>query len=264
MFRTVEIQELESSAAMIKNFRLLSIPVLFLVAFATSVFAQETVQRKQLFDYGWKFLLGAPPTASSSHFDDSNWRNLDLPHDWSIEGKIDPKNPTGGGGGYFPAGIGWYRKKFNVPPAWKGKLVSIYFEGVYMNSEVFLNGKSLGVHPYGYTPFSYDLSPSLHDGENVLSVRVDNSKQMNSRWYSGSGLYRHVWLIITNPVHVANWGVGITTPEVSSEKATVQIRTVVKNDNRCGASHHAQESASEAKRRPCRRRSERCGTPGTW
>jgi len=201
------------------------------VTFATGAFAQDGSQRKQLFDESWKFLLGDPPAANTKDFDDSSWRNLDLPHDWSIEGRIDSTNPTGGGGGYFPAGIGWYRKKFNVPPVWKDRRVSIYFEGVYMNSEVFLNGKSLGVYPYGYTPFSYDLSPALHfNGENVLSVRVDNSKQMNSRWYSGSGIYRHVWLMVTDPVHVANWGVGITTPEVSSEKANVVIRTMVKNE----------------------------------
>ena len=137
----------------------------------------------------------------------------------------------GGAGGYFPAGIGWYRKKFDVPPAWKGKYISIYFEGVYMNSEVFINGKSLGVHPYGYTTFSYDLTPYLDFGRgNVLSVKVDNSKQINCRWYSGSGIYRHVWMIVTNPVHVATWGVNITTPQVSEEKATVQIKTRVKNE----------------------------------
>ena len=188
------------------------------------------IQRKQLFDYDWKFFLGDAPSASAKEFNDKDWRRLDLPHDWSIEGKLDPKNPTGGAGGYFPAGIGWYRKTFDVPVAWKGKCISIYFEGVYMNSQVFINGKSLGVHPYGYTTFSYDLTPFLDFGrENVLSVKVDNSKQMNCRWYSGSGIYRHVWMIVTNPVHVATWGVNITTPQVSAEKATVQIKTLVKN-----------------------------------
>jgi beta-galactosidase len=216
---------------MFRNSKCLSILMAFLVTVAASASAQDNNQRKQRFDDDWKFLLGALPTASAIDFDDSNWRNVDLPHDWSIEGKVDSLNPTRSGGGFAPAGMGWYRKTFVVPPSWRGKSVSVYFEGVYMNSEVFLNGKSLGVHPYGYTSFAYDLSPVLRfDGGNVLSVRVDNSKQMNSRWYSGSGIYRHVWLIVTNPVHVANWGVGITTPEVSSEKATVEIRTVVKND----------------------------------
>jgi beta-galactosidase len=214
----------------LKYTRYLAIAIVFITGYVSGIEAQEDFQRKYLFDYNWKFFLGDEPSASSRDFIDKSWRCLDLPHDWSIEGKLDPKNPTGGGGGYFPAGIGWYRKKFDVPPAWKGKCISIYFEGVYMNSEVFINGKSLGVHPYGYTTFSYDLTPYLDfDRENVLSVKVDNSKQMNCRWYSGSGIYRHVWMIVTNPVHVATWGVNITTPQVSAEKATVQIKTLVKN-----------------------------------
>jgi len=205
-----------------------------MIIFSSSVItikAQENIQRKQIFDFNWKFFLGDSPSAGTKEFDDKGWRNLDLPHDWSIEGKLDPKNPTGGAGGYFPAGIGWYRKKFDVPASWKGKCISIYFEGVYMNSEVFINGKSLGVHPYGYTSFSYDLSPYLDFGRgNVLSVKVDNSKQINCRWYSGSGIYRHVWMNVTNPIHVATWGVNITTPQVSGEKATVKIKTLVKNE----------------------------------
>jgi beta-galactosidase len=205
-----------------------------MIIFSSSVItikAQENIQRKQIFDFNWKFFLGDSPSAGTKDFDDKGWRDLDLPHDWSIEGKLDPKNPTGGAGGYFPAGIGWYRKKFDVPASWKGKCISIYFEGVYMNSEVFINGKSLGIHPYGYTTFSYDLTPYLDFGRgNVLSVKVDNSKQINCRWYSGSGIYRHVWMIVTNPLHVATWGVNITTPQVSGEKATVKIKTLVKNE----------------------------------
>jgi len=189
------------------------------------------IERKQLFDYNWKFYQGDTAAAKSKDFNDISWRNLDLPHDWSIEGKISLKNPTGGAGGYFPAGIGWYRKIFRVSDEWKGKKVSIYFEGVYMNSEVFINGKSLGVYPYGYSSFSYDLSPYLDfNNENVIAVRVDNSQQVNSRWYSGSGIYRHVWMITTNAVHVADLGVSITTPDVSTQKATVQIKTLIKNE----------------------------------
>ena len=145
--------------------------------------------------------------------------------------KLTLKIRLGVAGGYFPAGIGWYRKTFKVPDEWKGKNISIYFEGVYMNSEVFINGKSLGVYPYGYSSFSYDLTPYLEfDKENVIAVRVDNSQQVNCRWYSGSGIYRHVWMMVTNPVHVAHWGVGISTPEVSSKKAVVQVKTLVKNE----------------------------------
>ena len=148
-----------------------------------------------------------------------------------LKGQVNPKNPMGGAGGYFPAGVGWYRKTFKVPNEWKGKNISIYFEGVYMNSEVFINGKSLGIHPYGYSSFRYNLSPYLDFGnENVIAVRVDNSQQVNCRWYSGSGIYRHVWMTVTEPVHVAHWGVAITTPDVSSKKATVQIKTVIKNE----------------------------------
>ena len=196
-----------------------------------SGYAQNSMERKQLFDYDWKFFLGDAPEAKATDFNDESWRKLDLPHDWSIEGKIHPKNPTGGGGGFFPAGIGWYRKTFQAPDAWKTKKTAIYFEGVYMNSEVFINGKSLGVYPYGYSSFSYDLTPYLNFGkENVIAVRVDNSQQVNSRWYSGSGIYRHVWMMVTDPVHVAHWGVGITTPVVSAKKATVLVKTTVKNE----------------------------------
>jgi beta-galactosidase len=195
------------------------------------ILAQETVPRKQLFDNDWKFNLGDVKNGSSFEFDDQNWRNIDLPHDWSIEGRISPKNPTGGDGGFFPSGTGWYRKTFVAPSNWRGRLVSINFEGVYMNSEVFINGKSLGTYPYGYSAFTYDLSPYLNFGkQNVIAVRVDNSKQKNSRWYSGSGIYRHVWMVVTDQVHIANFGVGITTPKVDEKKATVQLKTLVKNE----------------------------------
>ena len=205
--------------------------VFMLVVGSFSGYAQNGVERKQLFDYDWKFFLGDAPDAKSNNFNDESWRKLDLPHDWSIEGKVNPKNPTGGGGGYFPAGIGWYRKTFQASDAWKTNKIAIYFEGVYMNSEVFINGKSLGVYPYGYSSFSYDLTPYLHFGkENVIAVRVDNSQQINSRWYSGSGIYRHVWMMLTNPIHVAHWGAAISTPVVSAKKATVLVKTKVKNE----------------------------------
>ena len=207
--------------------------VLVLILFISffSGYAQNGMERKQLFDYDWKFFLGDAPEAKTNDFNDESWHKLDLPHDWSIEGKIHPKNTTGGGGGYFPSGIGWYRKTFQVPDSWRAKKTAVYFEGVYMNSEVFINGKSLGVYPYGYSSFSYDLTPYLNFGkENIIAVRVDNSQQMNSRWYSGSGIYRHVWMITSDPVHVAHWGVDISTPEVSAKKATVLVKTKIKNE----------------------------------
>ena len=187
----------------------------------------------ELFNEGWHFALGEHSGAQSVSFNDRSWRILDLPHDWSIEGKIDKNNPSGSAGGYFPTGIGWYRKTFKVPKDWKGKQLSIYFEGVYMNSEVFINGHSLGIHPYGFTGFDYDLTPYLKFGvDNLIAVRVDNSSQVNCRWYTGSGIYRHVWLDLENPVHVKHWGVYITTPKVSAEVATVQIETSVGNTDK--------------------------------
>ncbi|RZL18400.1 MAG: beta-galactosidase, partial [Pedobacter sp.] len=192
---------------------------------------EQSTSRKQLFDYDWSFSLSNDSLAKRNDFNDKSWRKLDLPHDWSIEGKIDPKNPMGNDGGYFPAGIGWYRKTFNLPANLSGKQTSIYFEGVYMNAEVFINGKSLGIYPYGYTSFTYDLTPYLKYGAaNVIAVKVDNSKQKNSRWYSGSGIYRHVWLINKPNVNVANWGVGITTENVSAKQADVRIVTTLKNE----------------------------------
>ncbi len=204
---------------------------LFVFSFFINTYSQQTTERKQLFDSNWKFYLGDPLNAHTPNFDDSNWRELDLPHDWSIEGQTDPKNPMGNDGGYFPAGIGWYRKTFTPTSEWKDKKITIYFEGVYMNSEVFINGKSLGIYPYGYTSFNYDLTPYLNlNKENSIAVRVDNAQQKNSRWYSGSGIYRHVWMIVTNPVHITNWGTAISTPEVSSKNATVKIKTTVRNE----------------------------------
>ena len=207
------------------------IPWCGLIVLLSGISLGDQNSRNRLFDADWRFLHGDASGARQSNFDDSSWRQLDIPHDWSIEGPIAATQPSGNDGGYFPTGIGWYRKTFGVPSTWQGKRVHVYFEGVYMNSEVFLNGKPLGFHPYGYSSFDYDLSPYLSVGqENVVAVRVDNSKQKNCRWYSGSGIYRHVWLVVTDPIHIDHWGVAITTPEVSSEKATVQVKTRVKNE----------------------------------
>jgi beta-galactosidase len=176
--------------------------------------------------------MGDPDGAGSPGFDAGGWRTLDVPHDWSIEGRIDPQNPMGGSGGFFPAGIGWYRRSFTVPPAWAGKRVSVEFEGVYMNAAVYINGRDLGTHPYGYTTFFHDLTPHLEAGaNNVLAVRVDQSKHRNSRWYAGSGIYRHVWLHATDTVHVAPWGTSVTTPEVSAARARVVVSTKIANES---------------------------------
>ena len=176
------------------------------------VSARETIN----FNQGWKFALDSDsPANAEPGFDDSSWRVLDLPHDWAIEGDFDQSNPSGTGGGALPGGIGWYRKTFTISKKDQGQIFSIEFDGVYMNSSVYLNGHLLGTRPYGYISFSYDLTPYLNwDGENVIAVKVDNSDQPNSRWYSGCGIYRDVRIVKTNPVHVAQWGTYITTNNV--------------------------------------------------
>ncbi len=183
-------------------------------------------------DSGWKFMLGDPSGAEAPAFADSGWRTVYLPHDWSIEGRTDANNPSGAGGGFFAAGVGWYRKTFSAPADWHDKQVSVEFVGVYRDATVYLNGHKLGTHPYGYTSFSFDLTPDLSfTGTNVLAVRVDNSAQPNSRWYSGSGIYRHVRVVVTDRTHAAHWGVFVTTPRASDDAATVAIQTRVENES---------------------------------
>ena len=191
----------------------------------------EPPGRQLAADSEWKFFLGDPQSAEARTFNDASWRTVDLPHDWSIEGKPDKNNPSASGGGYFPAGAGWYRKAFAAPAAWKGKRVSVEFDGVYMNATVFLNGHKLGTQPYGYTSFRFDLTAELDfSAPNLLAVRVDNSAQPNSRWYSGSGIYRHVRVVVTDPTHVAHWGVFVTTPEISKSQAKISVRIRVANE----------------------------------
>ena len=165
------------------NYRLTSgkIPVILLCLFvlgcAVSAFADSTRERQRL-DDNWKFYLGDAAAAATAEFDDAGWHTVTLPHDWSIEGKFDAKNPMGGQGGFLPAGIGWYRLHLPAPAAWQDKKVSVEFEGVYMNAEIYLNGQKLTFHPYGYTGFNVDLTPALKPGaDNVLAVRVDNSQK---------------------------------------------------------------------------------------
>ena len=158
-------------------------------------------------DAGWRFHQGDVMGAEAATYDDMDWRRLDVPHDWSIEGDNLRENPGGGSIGFFPTGMGWYRKTFDVKAFDKNKLYSIEFDGIYMLSTVWLNGHELGTWPYGYSSFSYDLTPYLRAKGNVLAVRVDNSRHGNSRWYTGSGIYRHVRLVETARTHVAKWGV---------------------------------------------------------
>ena len=170
---------------------------------------ETSPERRANFDSGWRFLLGDPDGAQASSFQDSTWRSLDLPHDWSIEGAFDENASAKGNGAYLPTGIGWYRKRFVLPSSAQGKRIALQFDGVYQRSEVWINGTSLGMRPYGFISFSYDLTPHLAPTgkPNQIAVRVDNSLQPNCRWYSGSGIYRHTWLRITDPIHIAENGV---------------------------------------------------------
>jgi beta-galactosidase len=185
---------------------------------------------RQSLDRNWKFYLGEAEGAERQAYDDRSWRLLHVPHDWSVEGDFEETNPTGGDGGYVPAGIGWYRKSFSAAEEWRGMEVRIQFDGIYMNSDVWINGHFLGHYPYGYSGFEYDLSPYLNDKEdNVIAVRVDNSDQPNSRWFTGSGIYRHTWLQVTDKLHVKQWGVFVSTPHITPQYAIVEIQTKVAN-----------------------------------
>ena len=183
------------------------------------------------FNKGWKFYLGDAAGADGAQFDDAGWRTLRLPHDWSIEGRFDEKNPAKPEGGGLPTGVGWYRKAFTLPATAAGRQVFIEFDGVYRHSEVWLNGHSLGRRPNGYISFCYELTRHLRPAgqANVLAVRVNNSAQPNSRWYSGSGIYRNVRLVTTHRLAVDQWGTFVTTPQVSAAAATVAVQTRIRN-----------------------------------
>jgi beta-galactosidase len=234
-----------------------------------SAAAAAELKRENNFDGGWRFLRADAPGAENATFNDSDWRTLDLPHDWSLEdlppgtnsaisatspptnaptgggrgrranfpvtGPFSPESPGGGSTGYTMGGTGWYRKHFVLDKQSLGKRIAIQFDGVYMDSDVWLNGHSLGNHPYGYTAFAYDLTEFLNPPgqENVLAVRVRNSGR-NSRWYSGSGIYRHVILRVTDPLRVGQWGVYVTTPEVTKQKAAVNVVTTIENWRNAG------------------------------
>ena len=186
------------------------------------------------FDADWRFLKADAKGAEQPAFADAKWRILNVPHDWSIEGPYDQANPTSRGGGYLPAGVGWYRKSFTLPATEAQRRVRIEFDGVMANSEVWINGFHLGQRPYGYSSFRYDLTGHLKFGKgqtNVLAVRADNSVQPASRYYTGAGIYRHVRLLSTAPVHFGEGGVYVTTPQAGADNATVQVRADVLNQS---------------------------------
>lgn len=206
--------------------KLFSVLILCLVALTIS--AQREIIN---FNKDWKFFLGDTSNAIEPSFDDKAWRKLNVPHDWSIEGEFSKEHSTTFNQGALPAGIGWYRKSFMLPLSSKNKKVYINFDGVYRNSEVWINGQYLGKRPYGYSSFRYDLTPHLRSGSasNLIAVRVDNSAQPSSRWYTGSGIYRKVWLELTSPIAVGHWGSFVTTPEVNMSEALVHIETAINN-----------------------------------
>src|SRR5574344_972957 len=181
------------------------LPGLLLACCITTLSGQVSFGESQLFNDNWTFQKGDVPEASQPTFDDSRWRRVQLPHDWSVEGPSSPDLASATG--YLPGGVAWYRKAFDLTPEQKGKRIYIYFEGVYNYGEVFINGHSLGVRPNGYISYLHDLTDHLTEGRNVVAVKVDHSKYADSRWYTGSGIYRDVYLVAANPVHIAQWGV---------------------------------------------------------
>ena len=179
----------------------------------TTFGADKGIIRKRLFDADWQFSK-----------DSTTWRTVNLPHDWSIEGDFDKDAPAGHDGAYLPTGKGWYSKKFRIENLeLRDKKLRLYFEGVYMNAEVYVNGQRAGGHPYGYSSFFVDITPYAKIGQNEVEVRVDNSQQKNCRWYSGSGIYRHVWLLTTGKRYIDEWSVSVATPDIH----TVNIKAEV-------------------------------------
>ena len=196
-----------------------------LVAIALSMQARQ----RDNFDKGWLFILGDSAQMATPTYNDNHWRKLCLPHDWAIEGDFYAGNPSGAGGGALPGGIGWYRKHFLLDcEAEPGGRYFIEFDGVYMNSTVYVNGQEVGHRPYGYSSFEYDITKYLKRGDNVIAVKVDNSDQPNSRWYSGCGIYRHVWLTKTNAVHVKHWGVHV---QADAKTGQIKVEADVEGNN---------------------------------
>ncbi len=193
-----------------------------LLLFVVSVlFVSLQARQRENFDKGWRFILADSAVMSRVEYKDTHWRLLDLPHDWAIEGDFMASNPSGASGGALPGGVGWYRKHFKVS---NPQMFFIEFDGIYMNATVYINGEKLVNRPYGYSSFQCDITRYLRTGDNVIAVRVDNSDQPNSRWYSGCGIYRHVWFIKAEPVYINHWGVHVTTDAV---KGRIRVSTSV-------------------------------------
>lgn len=199
-------------------------------------------------DRDWRFFKGDVTGAEQATFADTSFRTLNIPHDWSIEGPFSQSAPTTGRGGYVPAGVAWYRKHFTLPQSLASRKIYVEFDGVMENSTVYVNGVRLGNHPYGYVTFRYDMTKTVRFGatDNVIAVKTDTSLQPNSRYYAGSGIYRHVRIIATDPVHVDQWATHVTTPTATATSATVRVRTSVVNSGAAPASVSVQGIVSSA------------------
>lgn len=203
--------------------------ILFFFALLLSVtsFSQVSFGVPELFNENWKFKKGDIPEAVSANYNDDDWKNICLPHDWSADGPLSPDFASANG--YLPGGIAWYRKTFNCEKINPEKRFFIYFEGVYRNGEVFINGHSLGMRPEGFISYMYDLTGFVKKGENIIAVKVDHSKYNDTRWYAGSGIYRDVYFITSGNIHIDQWGISYNTKSLSSEKAEVSVETIIKN-----------------------------------
>ena len=206
--------------------RLLSSAVLCLLTL--SLAGQVSFGEPEKINSNWKFTLNEVKDGQTPSLDDKRWKTVDLPHDWSVKGQLSPTLASATG--YLPGGIGWYRKTINVPQSKQGEKVYLYFEGVYNRSEVFINGQSLGKRPNGYVSFMYDATPYIKYGEdNVIAVRADHSQSADSRWYTGSGIYRNVWMVYADPLHIAQWGVFAYPKSVTKKQAVVSVSVEIDN-----------------------------------
>lgn len=195
-----------------------------------SIFGQVSFGQPEKINDGWKFTLNDIKDGQNTSLDDKRWQSVDLPHDWSVKGQLSPTLASATG--YLPGGIGWYRKTLDIPKEKQGEKVYLYFEGVYNRSEVFINGQLLGKRPNGYISFMYDVTPYIKYGqENVIAVRVDHSQSADSRWYTGSGIYRNVWLVYANPIHIAQWGVYVYPKSVTKKQATLSVEVEIDNSD---------------------------------
>ncbi len=195
-----------------------------------SLFGQVSFGQPEKINDGWKFTLNDVKDGQNTSLDDKRWKSVDLPHDWSVKGQLSPTLASATG--YLPGGIGWYRKTLDIPKDKQGEKVYLYFEGVYNRSEVFINGQLLGKRPNGYISFMYDITPYIKYGQdNVIAVRVDHSQSADSRWYTGSGIYRNVWLVYANPIHIAQWGVYVYPKSVTKKQATLSVEVEIDNSD---------------------------------